>query len=173
LFMTETFLVGFVTCGFVVAVLVVVWLLAADSRVDSSTDTAFKLHLDEKNWWGMTVGSTLLTIVLAAIGVAAFATDPFILAITVTVGLATLTVLAYRLGKSVNPPFSPPTPDMICSVHEPVDVAPPPAPVGTAAPVGAAESRLQPSAVLPTVGRSSQQVGARPTTGADLLDRAR
>jgi hypothetical protein len=60
----------------------------------------------------MTIGSTLLTVVLAAIGVAAFATDPFVFAVTLAVGLVTLAVLAHRLGRAVNPPFSPPTPDM-------------------------------------------------------------
>jgi hypothetical protein len=47
--MTETFFVGFVTCGFLVALLVVLWLLAADSRPDKAGN-AFELYFDENNW---------------------------------------------------------------------------------------------------------------------------
>ncbi len=61
----------------------------------------------------MTVTSTLLTVMLAAIGVATFAEDPFVLAATLVVSLLTLAVLAARMGRSVNPPFSHPTPDML------------------------------------------------------------
>jgi hypothetical protein len=49
----------------------------------------------------MTIGSMLVTVVLAAIGVAAFATSPLILAVTIAVALVTLAVVAERLGRSL------------------------------------------------------------------------
>ena len=60
----------------------------------------------------MTVGSTLLTVVLAAIAVAAFAADPLILAVTLAVSFVTLTFLARRLGRELDPP----------SLHTPPDL---------------------------------------------------
>lgn len=71
----------------------------------------------------MTVTSTLLTVVLAAIGVATFATDPLVLAVTIAVALVTLTVLATRLGRTLNPSFALPTPDMLLATPEPADLA--------------------------------------------------
>jgi hypothetical protein len=71
----------------------------------------------------VTVTSTLLTVVLAAIGVATFATDPLVLAVTIAVALVTLTVLATRLGRTLNPSFALPTPDMLLATPEPADLA--------------------------------------------------
>ena len=100
----------------------------------------------------MTVGSALLTVLLAAIGVAAFATDPLILAVTLAVAFVTLAVVATRLGRTVNPPFTHPTPEMLFGIPEPADIAAlvsadglmdesEPAPPETV-PMGAGESRL-------------------------------
>ena len=66
----------------------------------------------------MTVGSTLLTVVLAAIGVAAFATDPLVFGVTIAVALVTLAVLARSLRESVNPPFTPPTLEMLLGIPD-------------------------------------------------------
>lgn len=50
--MTDTLLAGFVAGGFAAAVLVVLWLLVADSQPDSlqSFGTGFELHFGEESW---------------------------------------------------------------------------------------------------------------------------
>jgi hypothetical protein len=51
----------------------------------------------------VTVGSALVTVVLAAVGIAAFATNPFLLAVTLAIALAALGVTGVRLGCSLEP----------------------------------------------------------------------